>query len=1587
MSIRKVAVIFDNQARPDTTGVYCRRALGQLVEVEHFLPTDLSRLPRRGFDLYLNIDDGLEYRFPADLRPCAFWAIDTHLQWDWYATKAPDFDHVFAAQRDGAFRLRRAGLVADWLPLACDPDIHRKHDLPKAYDVCFVGHIFPGPRADLLERIRRRFPRHFIGQRFFEEMARTYSESRIVFNRSLRNDVNMRVFEALACGSLLLTNDLAENGQDELFRPGEHLAVYRDANELTDQIAFYLRHEDLREKIAAAGRAAVLERDTYRHRMAKLLEVVERRLGRTISAVAGPEAETSAAAPGASALLSAAAGEPLAPEDAAVLARVPPSARRVLHLGCGTGGLGRALKARGAVEVCGVETREETALQAQRHLDMVLAADPEATDLASFGPCDAVVCGDVLTQACDPRDLLRRLRPQLTPEGRLLAVLPNLRQHSLVRSLLEGHWTCDAAGAPLEGRPQLFTRREIEKLFDRAGWTITALEAIPGPDHEEWRRQGRPGHLWLGNLHLGGLDPAEAEEFFAASFLIEAVPAETSDPGLTSLVILTHNQLEYTRRCLDSVRRFTDEPHELIVVDNASSDGTVEYLRSLPDVRLIANADNRGFPAAANQGIRAASGRQILLLNNDTVVTTGWLKRLLRALHSEPTIGLVGPCSNCVSGEQQVAVGYDDLAGFDGFAWDWGKRHDGRRSDTDRLIGFCLLIRREVVDRIGLLDERFGLGCFEDDDYCLQALQAGWRAVIAWDAFVHHYGGRTFVGSGVDFAALMEENQRRFRTKWEEEKPASPPSAPARTAYALHGSAEGGLILTRCAPRLSLCMIVRDSARTLGACLESIRPWVDEMIVVDTGSKDDTKEIAARFGAKVFDFPWVDSFAAARNESLKHATGEWVFWMDSDDVIDADNGRKLRELVRREPHDPNVLGYVMQVHCPGPGEDGRTDVTAVDHIKLVRNRPDIRFEGRIHEQILPFIRRAGGEVAWTDVFVVHSGYDHSPAGQERKRQRDLHLLHLELEEQPDHPFTLFNLGMTYADVGEYEKGAEFLRRSIRCSGTTESHLRKAYALLVYSCDRLGRSQEAWEACEQGLHLFPEDVELRFRRGILLHAAGRLQEAILAYEDVLRPAPDRYFSSIDRGLRGFKARQNLAAVYLDLGDLERAEEQWRRIVEEEPRYRLGWRGLTDLLLRRGKTEEALALAEKLRNDERLRDEGWLIEAQAAAARGDVPAARRAFRKALERRPDDADFLQAHCRFLFEQGEPEEAEKALKQLLACEPDDAAAHHNLGALYLRSDRPEEAAEACRQSLRLRPEAAHTWKQLGQALERCGRREEAARTWEEVLRLAPSDAEASAALAESRRTENPSSLQTRKGLEQISVACRLRDRTMEARFAVRGAVDRAILREVWERDVYGVRDVPRPPRTVLDVGAHLGGFAVLAAESWPKARILAGEADPDNVALLRQNLEGRPNAEVVAAAIVGEEREAVDFYQVRDKVGMNSGGGSCCRADPGSAVVRVPAISVVALWREKQIDRCDFLKLDCEGAELLILKALAEAGLLGRVSSIAGEWHVVDDRQTPESVRAELRDLLQATHEVNFQPDRGGREGYFSARIRKNR
>lgn len=521
-----------------------------------------------------------------------------------------------------------------------------------------------------------------------------------------------------------------------------------------------------------------------------------------------------------------------------------------------------------------------------------------------------------------------------------------------------------------------------------------------------------------------------------------------------------------------------------------------------------------------------------------------------------------------------------------------------------------------------------------------------------------------------------------------------------------------GAVVTQMANslRLSVCMIVRDSSRTLPACLASIAPWADEIVVVDTGSLDDTRSIAIQHGARVFDFPWCDDFSAARNESLRHATGTWLFWMDSDDTISSENGQALHKLAKRALKNAPAA-YIMQVHCPGPS--GTTDVTIVDHVKMFRNDSRLRFEGRIHEQLLPAIRRIDGKIEWTDIYLSHSGSDHSPEARRRKQERDLHLLQLELAEHPDHPFVLFNLGMTYADMEEPGLAVEHLKKSLLVAAPEESHVRKVYALLVACLIQLDAYDEARQILGRGQQLFPDDAELHFRRGILEQHSKNYTHAIEAYQRAIDDRGERCFSSRDRGITGHKARHNLAGIYREMGQLARAEVQWRLALAEESSYPDGWRGLVQSLLDQQKFTTLEIEIERARDLCIPDDEVACFAAKLAAARGHVDKAIDLLNAAIAANGPRIEALRLKCQLLFENSNDGEAVAALEELCRRTPDDAAAWHNLGTAHQKAGCDGLAVPCYQKSLALRPNSASTLMQLGNAQKALGRDEAAERAW----------------------------------------------------------------------------------------------------------------------------------------------------------------------------------------------------------------------------------------------------------------------------------
>jgi len=245
---------------------------------------------------------------------------------------------------------------------------------------------------------------------------------------------------------------------------------------------------------------------------------------------------------------------------------------------------------------------------------------------------------------------------------------------------------------------------------------------------------------------------------------------------MTSIVILSFNTVSLTKLCIDSIRKYTERgTYEIIVVDNASKDSSVEWLKKQSDIRLIKNDWNAGFSAGCNQGMELAEGSEILLLNSDTIVTPNWLANMRTALYSHADVGAVGCMTNYSINGQQMEGPYEDIDGLEKFAEGFNKSDSSKWQRKLLLIGFCFLIKREVYEKIGPMDEIFTPGNFEDDDYSLRIWQAGYEMLLCKDTYIHHFGNASFI-SGKSHAERYEKAEKYneliarhakiFRNKW-----------------------------------------------------------------------------------------------------------------------------------------------------------------------------------------------------------------------------------------------------------------------------------------------------------------------------------------------------------------------------------------------------------------------------------------------------------------------------------------------------------------------------------------------------------------------------------------------------------------------------------------------------------------------------------------------------------------------------------------------------------------------------------------------------------------------------------------------------
>jgi tetratricopeptide (TPR) repeat protein len=314
---------------------------------------------------------------------------------------------------------------------------------------------------------------------------------------------------------------------------------------------------------------------------------------------------------------------------------------------------------------------------------------------------------------------------------------------------------------------------------------------------------------------------------------------------------------------------------------------------------------------------------------------------------------------------------------------------------------------------------------------------------------------------------------------------------------------------------VSLCMIVRNEAQCLAECLQSVLGAVDEMIIVDTGSTDETVLVAKHFGARVASFPWQDDFAAARNASLAHARADWIFVLDADERLVQDHGPRLRALL----HGPaEVVAYLIQQRTPTPSSVANGMVRVEWLPRLFRNRPNIRYTGAVHECILPSVT-GNGRVVATDVLVAHDGYLRSPDALREKATRNHRILTRELERDPADALAWIQIGDCHACLQDadaaipaYRAGLQLLdapsavgRQTVAPSTAAVAWQQLAAALLIR-----GEVPEAVSALNRALRLWPTLASARVYLGQALARLGDWAQAIEQYRQAIDasdgPAP-------------------------------------------------------------------------------------------------------------------------------------------------------------------------------------------------------------------------------------------------------------------------------------------------------------------------------------------------------------------------------------------------------------------------------------------------------------------------------------------------
>lgn len=336
---------------------------------------------------------------------------------------------------------------------------------------------------------------------------------------------------------------------------------------------------------------------------------------------------------------------------------------------------------------------------------------------------------------------------------------------------------------------------------------------------------------------------------------------------------------------------------------------------------------------------------------------------------------------------------------------------------------------------------------------------------------------------------------------------------------------------------VSLCMIVKNEEDVLGRCLSSIKSIVDEIIIVDTGSTDNTIYIAKEYGAKVFEFQWQNDFSAARNYSISKAKSKWILILDADEVFNEEDCEKFQELIRNTIYD----GFHFVIHnymCDGD----TNDYTIHYAFRLLRNNHKYKFEGKIHEQIIGIVSdNITNEITSANIVIYHFGYMNNIIKTKNKRARNIPILKKQLEEEPNNAFYLFNMGNEYMAQNLIKDALKYYILSYEYKDIHQAYCPHLLYRIIICLLNIKEYKRALTMVQEALVLYPKCTDIEFCRALIHIKTNEHLLAIMSLNQCINmgePPTDLKFIN---GCGTFRP-------YIELGEIYLSNESYRQAIE-------------------------------------------------------------------------------------------------------------------------------------------------------------------------------------------------------------------------------------------------------------------------------------------------------------------------------------------------------------------------------------------------------------------------------------------------------